>query len=190
MKVKTKIIKQALSETSSNGSVDLDALLKTVDQYVKTEARSDMVAQNIKDLLSHSFIFSNKEMCSKLIDEIGADHYFKEMVPKIFFGRRHGHTTGVCKFISENPELRVVVVTSQHLMAESFRYALAQFENVSTVPVFALTKDIPMANLRGVDVILVDEYPAPGSAGYDNFLRLIYNSTKLGFPLITLGTMF
>lgn len=190
MKIKTKIIKQALSDVCSKDTVDLDSFMNKVDQYVKTDARSDMISQNIKDLLSYSFIFSDKDLASRLIDDIGPDNYFKEMVPKIFFGRRYGHTTGICKFISENPELNVVVVTSQFVLAENFKNTLAQFDNTLTVPVLSLSKDIHHSNLRGVDLILVDEYPAPNSASYDNFLRLIYNSTKSGFPLITLGTMF
>lgn len=189
MKIKTKLIKQALQDLGSADTVNLDIFLKTVEQSVKTEARSDMVSQNIKDLLSYNFVFSDKKLSSRLIDELGVEHYFKEIVPKIFFGRRHGHTTGICKFIAENPNLNVVVVTPQSIMSEHFKETLARYTTVTT-PILTLTKDTHYSSLRGADVILIDEYPSPGSVGYTNFLKLIYNSTKAGFPVITLGTMF
>ena len=190
MQIKTKHLKNFLSELKSRPIVDLDELVATVQTYAAQEERSEFIATTIQGILKHNSLYKRPDLSVELLKQMGAETYFKEMIPKVFFGRQQGHSTGIASFIRNNPNVNVMVVTATSPLVSHVKDTFKNF-HIEGIPVFSLSNPSSVMKIpEGTDLILVDEYPNDRSTAYQTLLSLISNSVYTGTPLITLGTMF
>ena len=190
MQIKTKHLKNFISELKSRPITDLDELISTVQTYAAQEERAEFIATTIQGILKHNSLYKRPDLSVELLKQLGAESYFKEMIPKVFFGRQQGHSTGIATFIRNNANVNVIVVTSTSSLVAHVKDTLKN-SHIEDVPVFSLSNPSSIRKIpEGTDLILVDEYPNDRSMSYQTLLSLVSNSVYTGTPLITLGTMF
>ena len=136
-------------------------------------------------------VFNNRELAIELFNSIGDEHYYLEIIPKISFGRRQGHTNGIAKFIRDNPSLNILVVTQSSCMVQHINSTISSYGNFDNYEVFSFSNQSSIARLRNdVNVVLVDEQPHPNSTTRSAFHKLVQTAIGKGIPLIVLGTMY
>lgn len=191
MKINKNFLQVYSSLTQGSAEFDLNHFQKEAENYMLDEARGDLVASTIKGILETNAVFNNQELAIDLFNSIGDEHYYLEIVPKISFGRRQGHTNGVAKFIRDNPSLNVLVVTQSSCMVQHINSTISSYGNFDNYEVFSFSNQSSIARLRNnVNVVLVDEQPHPNSTTRPAFHKLVQAAIGKGIPLIVLGTMY
>lgn len=191
MKINKNFLQVYSSLTQGSTEFDLNHFQKEAENYMLDEARGDLVASTIKGILETNAVFNNQELAIDLFNSIGDEHYYLEIVPKISFGRRQGHTNGVAKFIRDNPSLNVLVVTQSSCMVQHINSTISSYGNFDNYEVFSFSNQSSIARLRNnVNVVLVDEQSHPNSTTRPSFHKLVQAAIGKGIPLIVLGTMY
>ena len=191
MKINKNFLQVYSSLTQGSAEFDLNHFQKEAEKYMLDEARGDLVASTIKGILETNTVFNNQELAIDLFNSIGDEHYYLEIIPKISFGRRQGHTNGVAKFIRDNPSLNVLVITQSSCMVQHIKNTISSYGNFDNYEVFSFSNQSSIARLRNdVNVVLVDEQPHPNSITRPAFHNLVRTAIGKGIPLIVLGTMY
>lgn len=191
MQIKTKDLQRVISSLNTKPYIELEDLVKTLEAYNDFDEKTKFIASTIQGILRHNTVFKDQSLSIDLLKQLGPNHYFKEMTPKILFGRRQCHTTGIASFIRDNPNLSVMVVTVNASLVSHIKETFNEFEIDWNVPIFSISNPSSLRRIpEGTDIILVDEYPCENSTTYQTFLSLISNAVYTNTPLITLGTMF
>lgn len=191
MKINKKFLQVYSSLTQGSTEFDLSHFQKEAEKYMLDEARGDFIANTIKGILETNTVFNNRELAVELFNSIGDEHYYLEIIPKISFGRRQGHTNGVAKFIRDNPSLNVLVITQSSGMVHHINSTISSYGNFDNYEVFSFSNQSSIARLRNdVNVVLVDEQPHPNSTTRSAFHKLVQTAIGKGIPLIVLGTMY
>ena len=191
MKINKNFLQVYSSLTQGYTEFDLNHFQKEAEKYMLDEARGNFIANTIKGILETNTVFNNRELAVDLFNSIGDEHYYLEIIPKISFGRRQGHTNGVAKFIRDNPSLNVLVITQSSCMVQHINSTISSYGNFDNYEVFSFSNQSSIVRLRNdVNVVLVDEQPHPNSTTRPAFHRLVQTAIGKGIPLIVLGTMY
>ena len=85
MQIKTKHLKKFLDELRFKPSVDLEELTTTIQAYSAQEDRSEFISNTIQGIVKHNSLFGRPGLSVDLLKQMGPEHYFKEIIPKVFF---------------------------------------------------------------------------------------------------------
>lgn len=83
-------------------------LVNSISTLIKTKANAYPVP-SLRDTLSY---------------ELSPEGYIAEIIPRICLGRRSGHSTAVAKFVQDNPNENIIIVSPSAVMLEEYRKLL------------------------------------------------------------------
>lgn len=83
-------------------------LVNSISTLIKTKANAYPVP-SLRDTLSY---------------ELSPEGYIAEIIPRICLGRRSGHSTAVAKFVQDNPNENIIIVSPSAAMLEEYRKLL------------------------------------------------------------------
>ena len=79
MQIKTKHLKNFISELKSRPITDLDELISTVQTYAAQEERAEFIATTIQGILKHNSLYKRPDLSVELLKQLGAESYFKRI---------------------------------------------------------------------------------------------------------------
>mgnify|MGYP003603217784 CR=1 FL=1 len=83
-------------------------LVNSISTLIKTKANAYPVP-SLRDTLSY---------------ELSPEGYIAEIIPRICLGRRSGHSTAVAKFVQDNPNENIIIVSPSAAMLDEHRKLL------------------------------------------------------------------
>lgn len=83
-------------------------LVNSISTLIKTKADA-YIAPSLRDTLSY---------------ELSPEGYIAEIIPRICLGRRSGHSTAVAKFVQDNPNENIIIVSPSAVMLDEHRQLL------------------------------------------------------------------
>lgn len=83
-------------------------LVNSISTLIKTKANAYPVP-SLRDTLSY---------------ELSPEGYITEIIPRICLGRRSGHSTAVAKFVQDNPNENIIIVSPSAAMLDEHRKLL------------------------------------------------------------------
>lgn len=83
-------------------------LVNSISTLIKTKANAYPVT-SLRDTLTY---------------ELSPEGYISEIIPRICLGRRSGHSTAVAKFVQDNPNESIIIVSPSAIMLDEHRQLL------------------------------------------------------------------